>query len=123
MMTKQEIFDKVATHLLRQGKKSTLNDSTPLCLYRGPDGISCAVGCLIKDEHYNLNLEGKPVHIGVVVEALRKSGVTNTSRDTLPLLKDLQRVHDHRNPSKWMMELFMLAKRWHLSSDVIELGS
>lgn len=55
-MTNQEIFDKVATHLLSQGKRSALGGVG--CAYRGDGGLQCAIGCLIPDELYRYELEG-----------------------------------------------------------------
>lgn len=61
-MNMQEAFDKIATHLATQGKRSVkrkkFEDEVELCLYRSPDGLSCAVGCLIPDELYKEKLEG-----------------------------------------------------------------
>jgi hypothetical protein len=58
-MNAQEIFDKVVTHLRTQGKqaKNTSDD----CVYRRPNGLMCAVGCLIPDELYDPALEGATV--------------------------------------------------------------
>jgi len=47
MRTLQETFDFIVKHLAEQ-KKAARNYST--CLYRTPDGRSCAVGCLLSDE-------------------------------------------------------------------------
>ena len=48
-MNIQEIFDTVSVHLLTQNEKSQESDFYRSCLYRGPNGTKCAVGCLIKD--------------------------------------------------------------------------
>jgi hypothetical protein len=122
-MTQQEIFDKVTMHLLRQGKKSQSAGDNTTCLYRGPDGTSCAVGCLIKDEFYFSSLENLGVDTTEVIEALRQSGVMGASFSSLGLLNDLQKLHDYANPSEWKEELSALAKRWGLSPGVTELGS
>lgn len=55
-MTPQEIFDTVVTHLSKQGKRSVNIEGD--CLYRGPGGLSCAVGCLIPDSEYVHEMEG-----------------------------------------------------------------
>lgn len=54
--TAQEVFDYVADHLLKQGERSLT--PTQGCLYRGGRGLSCAVGCLIPDHIYDVNMEG-----------------------------------------------------------------
>lgn len=48
-MSLQEVFDKICTAVIAQGKRS-INSSTGLCLYRGPDNTKCAVGHLLTDE-------------------------------------------------------------------------
>ena len=57
MRTSQEVFNIVANHLLDQNKRS---DRGPVdeCLYRGPNGLMCAVGVLIPDEQYHPDMEG-----------------------------------------------------------------
>lgn len=51
-MNHQEVFTKVATHLLKQGRRALFAEKNGFrsCAYRGDNGTKCAVGCLIKDE-------------------------------------------------------------------------
>lgn len=53
--TLQQVFDRVATHLLTQGEPAMQGRD---CRYRGPAGTSCAVGCLLAEEEYDPKLEG-----------------------------------------------------------------
>lgn len=58
-MTDREIFDKVRAHLLNQGVKA-LTPNLPsgrICRYRTPDGLMCAVGCLIPETFYDPMIE------------------------------------------------------------------
>lgn len=48
--TKQEIFDFVVEKLRAQGCASV--NPFGRCLYRGPDGLKCAIGHMIPDELY-----------------------------------------------------------------------
>lgn len=109
-MNTQEIFTKVATHLLRQNSRSTSNVDTQgnACLYRAPDGKQCAVGCLISDGHYCISLENLYVTQNPVIEALAKSGVP-TDTDTVNLLQRLQQIHDNQVVSRWEFHLKQLA--------------
>ncbi len=96
-MTKQEVFDKVVTHLVRQGRQSI--DGTD-CAYRGSDDTMCAVGCLIKDEFYNGRLEGLIANNMSVQIALVKSGVISQSQtdedsEIISMLVALQCIHDN----------------------------
>lgn len=96
-MNAQQIFDKVAAHLIKQNEPSRGVDQCRYrCLYRGPNGKSCAVGCLIKDEYYSAALEGKGIRRPAVQEAVKMS-LDMTTRDFFNverLLSELQRVHD-----------------------------
>lgn len=68
MMTLREVFDKVKTHLLTQGKRAMLPGGYA-CAYRGAGGTKCAVGCLILDEAYDHRMEGAGM---VSVEAVEE---------------------------------------------------
>lgn len=89
-MTDQELFDKVAGHLARQGCQAT--DSLGRCAYRGSDGMKCAAGCLIADAHYSPEIESKAAGIERVADALERSGV---SRSQIDLVSRLQTAHDN----------------------------
>lgn len=124
-MTKQEIFDRVATHLLTQGRRSDADDGEGKreCLYRGPNGLKCAVGCLIADEHYTVAVEGLGVSWAFGLDpdlehVLVKSGIPN-EKDSLDLLATLQRVHDGMLPGAWREGLVVTAERFGLSAAVL----
>lgn len=96
-MTKQEVFDKVVTHLVRQGRQSVDGIG---CAYRGEDSTMCAVGCLIEDKFYNGRLEGLLVNNMSVQIALVKSGVISQSQtdedsEIVSMLIALQCIHDN----------------------------
>ena len=56
----QKTFDTMVDHLYKQGGPA-INDIGG-CLYRGPNGSKCAIGCLIPDEEYKDSMEGKSVN-------------------------------------------------------------
>lgn len=99
-MTKQEIFNKVYAHLVKQGRRSMYylpSKGEEGCAYRGQDGAMCAVGCLIPDEFYTPEIENEIVSSWIVSEVLAKAGVTNGhgyDRDKFNLLCELQNAHD-----------------------------
>ncbi len=102
-MTNQEIFDKVAAHLLTQNARSYYEMS---CRYRGPNGLRCAVGCLITDEAFKYELEGQSASNTMVKNALKKSlGMTRMTVKTVGLLMRLQSIHDCNTPESWEQEL------------------
>lgn len=53
--TPQQIFDQVANHLYEQAKQSVGDNG---CMYRGPNNLKCAAGCLISDEEYKKKFDG-----------------------------------------------------------------
>lgn len=107
----QEIFDKVVGHLRDQGKKSSLctNDGVT-CLYRHPEGLKCAAGCLMKDEYYYQAIEGKNVESWIVQDILKVSGVDMDDDNIFSLVKELQSFHDFTSPTLWKTNFKEIAK-------------
>jgi hypothetical protein len=109
-MTKQQIMDKVALHLITQGKPARASYGTGDygCVYRGDDGAMCAVGCLIEDAAYTTGLEMNTVHSSQEVKyALVVSGVLDDTTDanTIDFLDELQQAHDQNSedyPDEWL---------------------
>lgn len=99
--TAQEVFDFVANHLFTQGVQAMgvqkgMTGSTPICLYRGPDGTKCAVGAMIPDEEYDLEMEGFSVRD---LPNLQTVIVNDDIMANIELLESLQCVHDV--PANW----------------------
>lgn len=115
-MTPQEVFDKVATHLLKQGEQArraarTISGQTAsMCAYRGEVGKKCAIGSLIEDDEYGEWMEGAGV--SDLLSPLCKE-TPRSLRDRLgehqQLLLDLQGVHDGVMPSEWRDTLHNVA--------------
>ncbi len=57
-MEPQEAFDKMVSHLRKQGEQSKVRIGKK-CLYRSDTGLKCAVGCLIPDEDYCSDMENQ----------------------------------------------------------------
>jgi len=106
ILTKQEMFDKVAVHLLTQGKRSTQGTS---CAYRGDGGLKCAIGCLIPDERYSRDLEGEAASTWPVREA---AGFDISLSE---FATALQQMHDDCAPDEWLGQLAAEAEYYHLS--------
>jgi len=85
--TRQQIFDQVARHLLKQGKRAV--SAQGRCKYRTDDGLKCAAGCLISDEEYDSNFEMRGSWPSVVTYA--SSTVTHVHEQ---FITELQRMHD-----------------------------
>lgn len=88
----QGIYDKIVNHLRKQGKPSI--DLTGYCAYRGTDGLSCAVGCLISDDAYNPDIEGDSARSSKVEEALIASGIPMNIPKVSIFLHEMQKIHD-----------------------------
>lgn len=130
LFDRQEVFDKVTTHLLTQMQTSRSRAASvgvnPGCAYRGDGGLKCAIGGLILDEHYSLNLERKTILDLPVIDAVEKSlGCSIRRRETavLDLLSDkgdvvfllnLQQVHDKNPPGAWFEVLEKQARDFGL---------
>jgi hypothetical protein len=124
-MTKQEIFNKVYAHLLKQGVKSEmlLCAENPVvkvmqCAYRGENGTMCAAGCLIPDELYRPSMESRTVVAEEVAVALHNAGVVQElgvyqcgqyRSDDLVFIHSLQTVHDDHEPEDWKARLAYVA--------------
>lgn len=124
-MTTQELFDKIANHLLTQNRKS-FTDADPLrpvsCLYRHitEEGmhLSCAVGCLIDDAHYSWELEGESMECDVVRSAVQKSIGRQLYSEECALLEALQTMHDTEEPGDWPSSLKRIAREFrHILND------
>lgn len=98
----QEIFDKVAKHLLTQNKKAA--DEKGLCKYRFHD-LKCAAGCLIPDSDYDKKYENKTVYSFSYFEN------AGYSHEEINLIRDLQIIHDKYPVSSWKDHLFDIAKQ------------
>lgn len=118
-MNTQAIFNKVATHLLTQ---NCLSADGGLCMYRGPDGLKCAVGCLIDDDHYDRTLEGVTIGSdsnGRVRRVVELSIGRELSYDEVGLLANLQWTHDRGRLEEWRVKLADIATQANLNADVV----
>ena len=102
-LTKQEFFTVVSKHLLKQMKQSkSVND---ICQYHGPNGLKCALGCIIPEDRYYSGMEGKCIQ-------------DLNLEDIIPDFKlaiDLQIVHDDFHPDYWASELYHVANNHKLT--------
>lgn len=107
--TKQQIFEQVVTHLLKQNAKSMNGGS---CAYRGDGGLSCAAGYLIADDEYREEFED--VRWKSLVE---KCLVPKRNAN---LIDALQLTHDKTDVEHWREQFKRVAKSYRLKSDFID---
>jgi hypothetical protein len=95
-MNKQQTFNKVVRHLRRQGRAT---DSKGTCMYRTPNGRSCAVGCLVPDELYSEYMEGMAVgtasNPSQGYQAKGMAAFVEFLELDTTLARDLQTIHDN----------------------------
>lgn len=115
MRTKQELFDIIVAHLRKQGRKSIANNAKTIettCLYRGPDGTKCAIGCLIPDELYKPIMETKSM--AYIVCYIENAELANELATHQCILSPLQKIHDNQQVSDWESSWMNLAARYGL---------
>lgn len=114
-MSKQATFNRVARHLLRQGRRAKAGT---LCVLHAEDGSRCAAGVLVTRRDYRPDWEE---YSGV--ESYSLSGLCVYLKEKghhLGLVDDLQHVHDHVAPSRWAAALRRVAKRRKLSPAAVD---
>lgn len=96
--TKQEIFDKVAEHLLTQRQRS---GNQTFCEYFHHSGLKCAAGCLIPTVAYKRGFEGRSWFQLTKDKEVPDLGET--------FISQLQRLHDTEPVDRWFSLLKRLA--------------
>jgi hypothetical protein len=104
--TVQQVFDHVTGHLLTQLAKSTgemPDGEDEGCLYRHPEGLKCAAGCLIADNEYSTGLENQTWSY--------LASHKRVPADHSWLITELQEVHDLNEVEAWYDALLQLSHR------------
>ena len=98
MKTTRDLIDYVRNHLVAQDERCANERGT--CRYRF-DTKSCAVGCLIDDDLYRPDFEGRSATHDSVVMAIQITQRIALSDEQLYVLLRLQYIHDQREPKHW----------------------
>jgi hypothetical protein len=115
-MTPQEVFDTVATHLLKQNARAILSDvPEAMCAYKAGD-LECAAGCLIPGNLYDPEMETNCIHH---VFAKWPEVADEICYENLHLVERLQYLHDNREPEEWSYHLRDVAEDFDLSTKVL----
>jgi hypothetical protein len=107
--TTQQVFDQVATHLLKQKRRSE-GKGSGLCAYKSENGRKCAAGCLISDAEYKPEFEGNNWR-----EMISRHKVPAYHEE---LILTLQSLHDKVPPPEWCEGLRKIAKTYDLKATV-----
>jgi hypothetical protein len=110
----QEVFSKIEAHLLTQGQRSEVNQ---VCKYRY-NGLMCAVGCLIDDEHYSTDIEGMCAHSlpYTIIESIFKDNDKDNIEIGTNMLSDLQDMHDMSSIYNWRSHLNKIAYQYNVKT-------
>ena len=123
MMTLQEIFDRVVTHLLTQNERCVSGSGA--CRYRHETAegkvLRCAVGCLLTDEAYSKEMECLPFDI--YPQSYANCGVDVKDYHVNKMLTRLQTIHDEHSPVEWYRDLERLAVSFRLKFNPPKLES
>lgn len=113
-MTKQQIFNRAARHLLTQNKRCVDNEGN--CQYRY-SGLKCAAGVLIPDHKYCKEMEGASWTFANAKPSLKKI-VQQVGHKRFVV--ELQLVHDRNTPDKWAGILVCVGEHHNLDTTVVE---
>ena len=134
-LNNQEVFDKVARALIKQGEASVpagYNDITDTCRYRirrGTRTLKCAVGHLLPARLYDREMEGVSAEVvisGGWYEGRRFEDISEEcGLQDVPkgLLADLQEAHDDyladNGIDAWRVRMLRIAGDYGLNTDVL----
>lgn len=112
-MNRQETYQIVRDHLLTQNKRSSTKKD--LCLYRGPNDTSCAIGCLIPNNLYKKSMEGRSL-MDVLEHEPKLSAFLEVDENMgdKGFLTGLQSIHDWHPLETWPQRLFDFANKYSL---------
>lgn len=113
-MTAQEIFEKVAKHLLTQGCRAEVMGN---CKYLTEDGLKCAVGCLIPDGHpgqrSSLDSNGLLSYFPNLEPFILPQDMDRLT--AFRFISYLQDIHDLDDVQCWKQGLRTIANRYNLA--------
>lgn len=95
-MNDQEAFDKMVSHLRKQGCRATGSNTTGsnVCLLHAENGLMCAVGCLISKDDYDPIMEYQPLSdLFSEVDVLKSLN--------FDMVWEMRNIHDSENTSDW----------------------
>lgn len=94
-LSAQGFFNKIAEHLITQGRPATSGGRSRQCKYRGPNGLMCAAGVVIPDDRFVSGMETKSVSSEIILDRVPEIAPFK------PVLIRLQGIHDDENLWDW----------------------
>lgn len=112
--TAAEIISFIGINLLKQGQQSRVGTR---CAYRGSYSTKCAVGFLIPDDVYGLDLE----RYGNAESLTEKLGYKyKHSDESFDAVCRLQCMHDIYRPGDWREKLLNIAMDFNCYNEVLK---
>ena len=91
-LTNQQVFDNALNQMRKQNYMRSYNPDLQACVYRGKNGLKCAIGASIPDSLYDPGIEDRTVS-----ELLWSPPFAELFHLVdLCLLQDLQHLHDSK---------------------------
>jgi hypothetical protein len=113
-MTNQEIFDRVARHLLQQGAPA-IRQGRPVIQTRRYPVRKSAIGCLIEEGRYTVVCELTPASREAL---LQRSGINLA--ESGELIEELEKIHNCECSENWLTALQSIANEFNLKPTVLE---
>lgn len=99
--TRREVFEFIKNHLLTQERQSKLDG---VCVYKSPQGLKCAAGCLIPDYKYRKSMEGNRY-----TTLVKKYNIPPAH---VKLVDEFQLLHDFAPVTSWRSRINTLEKQF-----------
>ena len=113
-MTNQQVFDRVARHLLEQGEPA-LRQGRPVIQTRRYPLRKSAIGCLIEEGRYTVVCELTPTCREAL---LQRSGINLA--ESGELIEELEKIHNCEASENWLTALQSVADEFNLKQTVLE---
>ena len=113
-MTNQEVFDRVAQHLLQQGEPA-LRHGRPVIQTRRWPVQKSPIGCLIEEGRYTPACELMPAYREGL---LQRSGINLD--ESGELIEKLEKIHSCEASENWLTALQSIADEFNLKQKILE---
>ena len=109
-LTKQQMAEGIYDWFFVKGNTQALRGKTETdkrCMYRGPNGTKCAVGCLIPDEMYLPEMESSG-DVYSIIRSYKNIATYLNAKYNIDFLEQCQKWHDrHFNNHTYLKDVFV----------------
>jgi hypothetical protein len=128
-MTRQQMFNRIARHMMLQNAKSVSSSKDKDCAYRSHRDnrlLACGVGILFPASLVQQKDFNNTDSIASVVEGLHTGELkapkefTKNLEQNLTMLERVQAIHDSVNVSQWRSSLHYMAQDYKLDPSAVD---